>query len=477
LNRRTLLRYGGFVFSVGGAKVAGVAISSLTFPFLVRHLGVEMYGLWNYVVAIGVFLETVANPGLTVFLTQQLAARRENAFELVSDVLVLRILSACVAIGVSWVVSSFEVRPEIRELMRVYLIGVFVVNLLGSDFLLGALEMFHSRSILAVLQQTMFAAGIFALVWKPTDVIWLPICVIGSSAITSIAGWFILWRQGLRLRLVFQPRHWKAILVPSAHYAISSLMSSFYQRTGHLVVRWFLGDFALGIYAAAVRLLDLLRSLVIVIISVLMPRIAIAGRTGAGLARLTKVSVTIIAVVSIPLTAGLISTANVLVPWLLGPKYIEDISLLRWMSAYIVGASAASLFAGTILYAMGKHRAYLISTTAGAVSGVILYATLTPTIGLKGAGLALVLGELCVVLAAYHFLPAELHACWKSPAVAQSLVAGLIMIVAVRVVEFYHADALLVISTGAAVYLLTCFWLMRKSVAEEFRTAQLSVTD
>jgi len=36
-----LVRYGGFFLSVGTARVLGLLITSLTFPILVRRLGVE----------------------------------------------------------------------------------------------------------------------------------------------------------------------------------------------------------------------------------------------------------------------------------------------------------------------------------------------------------------------------------------------------------------------------------------------------
>ena len=90
---RLALRYGGFVFSVGSARVIGVIISSLTFPFLLRRLGVEMYGSWSYVLVICGFVDLIANPGLTSFAIQQVAAKRNLAVDTVSDVLTLRLLT------------------------------------------------------------------------------------------------------------------------------------------------------------------------------------------------------------------------------------------------------------------------------------------------------------------------------------------------------------------------------------------------
>src|SRR5437016_9004786 len=85
-----LFRYAGFVLSVSTARVAGVLMTSVTFPFLVRRLGVETYGIWSYVVALCAFLDVMANPGLTAHTAQQVAARRHAAAELIPDILVLR---------------------------------------------------------------------------------------------------------------------------------------------------------------------------------------------------------------------------------------------------------------------------------------------------------------------------------------------------------------------------------------------------
>jgi PST family polysaccharide transporter len=176
----SFLRYGGYVFSTGGARIVGLLITSLTFPYVVRNLGVEMYGLWSYVVAVRTFLDIIGDPGITTHATQQLAARRTAGLELIPDVLVLRLLCSLIAAIVLLVFAAFEVRHDVAQLLRVYCIGSLFVNLLSSDSFLLSLEMFHVRAVLTVLQQALYAATIFAFVHSPKDVIWLPISILGS---------------------------------------------------------------------------------------------------------------------------------------------------------------------------------------------------------------------------------------------------------------------------------------------------------
>ncbi len=467
-----LLRYSGFVFSVGGARVVGILITSLTFPYVVRHLGVEMYGLWSYVIAVCAFLGIIADPGLTTYATQQVAARREEGFELVPDVLILRLLSSSIALVILLAIIFFEGRPDVRQLLRLYGIGLLFVSLLSADRFLSAVEMFHARSLLIVAQQAIYALGIFAFVHVPKDVVWLPVCILGSSALTGLIGWTLMWRRGFKLPRAIRPQRWRGILVPSAHYGFSSFMSTLYHRTGYLAVRWFLGDHALGLYAAAARFVDLLAQFVTLVLYVLTPRMALAAKSGAALKRLSRFAVAVVALIGIPLTAGLISTAHLFVPWILGTKYLQDISLLKWMSPYLLTTPAASLLAGTILYAMGRHRAYLMSTAGGAVAGVVLYLTLIPALGLPGACLAFVLAEFFVAAIAYALLPHDLRGLWPSPMVGVALAGTVLMVITVRFANAHSSSVFVVVSVGVLVYVASCGWFVRKWLREQLESLQ-----
>jgi O-antigen/teichoic acid export membrane protein len=457
-----LIRYGGYVFSVAGARIAGILISALTFPYLVRVLGVETYGLWSYVVVLAAFLDIVADPGITTYVAQQVAARRQDAAELLPDYCALRLCGAAVAAIFMLGVAHFETRLGVGHLLRLYGIGLLLLNLISSDQFLGALELFHARSVLVVGQQAIYAASIFLLVHHPWDVKWVPVSILGSSALTAVVGWVILSRAGFRPPRTIRVSRCKQILVPSIHYAASTMMSSLYHRSGHLLVRWFLGDYALGLYAAAVRLVDLLRGLVTTVVAVLVPRLAVNAHSVSELRRVSRIAIAAMSATSIPMSFGLFATANLAVPLVLGANYLPDVSLVKWMSPYLITASAASLCSGTILYAMGRHRACLSATAGGAISGVLLYLVLIPSFGLRGAAAAFVLAELIVAFIGFGFLPSSLQQLWKTPVIGFAFVSGCLMVVAVRIGSAYDLRLPVLVAGGACVYLGTCAWFLRK---------------
>jgi len=451
------LRYGGFALSITTARVVGTILTAATFPFLVRRLGVDTYGLWSYVVAVCGFTGLVANPGLTTYAAQQVAARREAAFETISDVLVLRLLSAGLAAAAVLVVASFEVRQDVRFLLKFYGVASVLTSGLSLDYLLSSLELFHVQAFIAIAQQSLYAAGIFTMIRSPKDVVWVPVSILCSALLTSVIGWTFMWRAGYRFRFSIAPRRWAVILVPSLHYAGSSLMSNLYHRSGHLAVRWYLGEHALGLYAAVARLADVLRNFLSVTQNVLMPRMALRANSNSteGLVRLTRIAASVLVWFGVPLAVGGVVTAPVVVPWLLGSQFQQAVHAFQWVALYVITAPAATLFAGTILYAMGRHRAYFVSTLAGAVTAVVLCLVLPPWFGIAGACVAFVLGEFGVALCAFLLCPPPVRAAAKTPLLGVAVIASLLMGAVLWVLLPRHLPPLVLVGIGCVLYVIT----------------------
>lgn len=470
-SRATWFRYGSYVVSTGGAQVAGALITAVTFPFLVRRLGVEMYGLWSYVIAVVALLENVANPGLTSHAEQQVAARRGEASSVVSDTLVLRFFFILIMVGVILVISIYETRPDVARLLRFFGILMAFTNLTSSQSLLASMEMFHARAALTLTQQALYAAGILSLVRSPKDVMWVPASILFSAFLTNLYGWILLHRAGLRLSLGIHKDRWWGILVPAGHYAGASWMSSIYHRSGHIIIRWTLGEHALGVYAAATRIVDFLRHMLVVSQSVIMPRVAKAASSPPALRRLVRFSLVTQWLLGFPMAIGLLGTASVIVPLVLGTQYLESARLLPWLAPYVIFAPAAVLFSGTVLFALGNYRAYLISTATGAAAALLLYITLVPLMGLRGACLAFVIAELAVAVSGYIQSPSSAREVWNHPLLYVVVIAAAAMGVVLDVGSHYLRPIPATVLAGAA-YALICGLLARRRIVEEFRTAQ-----
>jgi O-antigen/teichoic acid export membrane protein len=188
---------------------------------------------------------------------------------------------------------------------------------------------------------------------------------------------------------------------------------------------------------------------------VMMPRMALRAKSAEGLSRLTRIAASILVWFGVPLAVGGIVTASVVVPWLLGDQFQQAVHAFQWVALYVITAPAATLFAGTILYAMGRHRAYLVSTLVGAVTAVVLNLILPPWLGIAGACVAFVLGEFGVALCAFLLCPPEVRAAAKTPLLNLAVIASLLMGAVLWVALPRHLPPLLLVGLGCAVYAVT----------------------
>jgi O-antigen/teichoic acid export membrane protein len=244
-------------------------------------------------------------------------------------------------------------------------------------------------------------------------------------------------------------------------------MSTLYHRSGQIAVRWYLGEHALGLYAAAARLADVLRNFLSVTQTVLLPRMALRANS-EGISKLAGLAASVLVWFGVPLTVGGIVTAPVVVPWLLGAQFQQAVHVFQWVSLYMLTAPAATLFAGTILYAMGRHRAYFVSTLIGAVTAVVLNVILPPLFGVIGACVALVLGEFGVALCAFLLCPPKVRAAAKTPLLNVSLISSLLMGFVLWIALPRHMHPLVLICLGCAVYAITWAVVGRNQLRSEF---------
>jgi O-antigen/teichoic acid export membrane protein len=444
-------------------------LTAITFPLILRRLGVEMYGIWSYVIALMGFLDLLANPGLSNHAGQQVAARRMKAADVVSDSTVLRGLLGVLVVGVIFTVAAFEPKVEAARLLRFYGVSITLINLTSSEYLLSSLELFHGRSVLMVTQQALYTLGIVLMVRSPRDYMWVPASILLSALPTNLAGWIFLRRRGLHIRLGLHTERWWALMVPSGHYALATTMSTVYHRTGHLLVRWFLGEHALGLYAAATRLVDFVRNLVSIGFTIITPRVAQSGDSPPALQRLARFSVAGIALVGLPLTVGILTTAQVLVPVALGAQYAESARLLPWLAAYVVVAPLAAFFSGTVLYALGRHREYLISTASGAAVAVIAYLMLVPLGGIRGASVAFVLGEAVVAVVAYRLAPEAARDVWNSGLLKVAVAGAGVMVMALFAARLLRVPILTAAMASGVVYVTFCGWQSRRRIQAEIQ--------
>ena len=461
-----MFRYLRLLLSVGGARTAGMLISAATFPFLVRMVGVEGFGRWSYVLAVVGFFDLIVNPGLISHASREVAAHRLGAGSLVAEVFSLRtilgVLGAVLLTGYAFLVESDH---DTRTLVVLYGVPFLLLGAVQSGYLLSSNECFHWASIQQLVAQTAYAAGVFALVRTAEDLYLLALVSLASVGLSAVVGWVKLVKIGFRLGWVWTPTRFIDLLRLSIPLGAASLASQVYTRSGHIIVRWALGETALGLYSAVVRLAEVIYDFVGILFSVSMPRFARYSAQDARRRALSANTFLIAWAISVPLAVGGSALAPELVGTILGRQYDEGAGLFRIVAFSFLTNSLAIFFCGTVLYALGKRYQYLVATASGAVFGLIVNITFVPRFGLIAACLSYACSQLVVAGVAYRMGPRDLPDIWRSRLFVAPLFGSLFMAAVLYVVQGMNWAVWTLVALGSAIYVVVTVTMAHRDLA------------
>ena len=389
---------------------------------------------------------------------------------MVSEVFTLRVL---LGVAASLLLTSYALGVETDHatqiLLMLYGIPFLLLGAVQSAYLLTSNECFHWASMQQIVAQGSYALGVFACIRTAADLPLLAAVSLASIALSAALGWLKLADLGFSLRWVWTPRAFVELLKQSAPFGIASLGSQLYTRSGHIVVRWALGETALGIYSAVIRLVEVLYGFVGIFFGLVIPRLALLAELEQQRRALSSKVFLATWTVAVPLAVGGSMLGPEIVATTLGRQYEAGGDLFQIVSFYFLTNSLAIFFAGTILYALGLRYRYLVATVAGAVVGVIVNVLLIPMLGLSAACSSYVFSQLVVAIVAWRLAPMELGNIWRSKLTAAPVGGSLIMAAALAVTAGHGLDVWLQVVLGAAIYASAILAIAHRALSEILR--------
>lgn len=170
-------------------------------------------------------------------------------------------------------------------------------------------------------------------------------------------------------------------------------------RTEILFLEHFTGIGAVGLFTAAVTVAEMAVQLPPLLLSALLPRFSEQHGLGAqdDMQRLYRTMTALIAMLIVPLCAGLAAIAPVLVPLLFGDEFRGAVPVA---SVLLIAAAISSLGVTTLylLQSIGKAGFLLMSNGVGLIGTIVLGFILVPHFGLIGAAWSRGLVQVSVVL-------------------------------------------------------------------------------
>ncbi len=396
-----------FIASTG--RAVNIALGIVVTAALTRYLGVEQYGSYILLFSYGTVLQIIADFGLYLTLTREIARRPHQEQEVFSLISSLRLVFLVAIFLVGAILSSV---PSYRPLVIPYFImaaGLVFQSL--SQLLMGVYQK-HGlvwRATVGDLLGRLAQLGGILLFPLVVTSYWLPVT---SYPLLYMAGTFTLGAAAAYLlhallapavaawRLKVNWAGWKEIVTVSWPLGAMLLLNAIYFRIDIMILSWWHPGAAVGWYGLAYRIIESGLFFPAMFGGLLLPQISARVISNiAGARALLEQSLHFIIVAAAGCAVIVFSLARPAVIWLSGVSYAPAGPLLQILSGALFVMFLGNIF-GFTLVALGKHKQLLVLYAALAISNAVANLIFIPRYGAAAAAWTTVATEILAVSAA-----------------------------------------------------------------------------
>ncbi len=411
---------------IGGSLVAS-ALGLVTFVAVTRGLGAVDFGVLTTALVYLMIPVILADVGLTTYVVREISAQPERTAAVMQAAMPLRALVSAAAVGVAVAVAYvLPYSSDVRTLIAIGSIGSFCTLMTQglAPVLQVQLKMHWSvvatlagRAAILVLTLAVLAAdggldGVMA-------------ANVAGTAVTFCLQLAIVARiVSLRPRLDYG--YWRTLLRGSIAIGLALAIAQIYFRIDVLLLAALRDSVEVGLYGAAVKLLELAELVAAAIGITVFPLLARYVRSDPPRMRLLfQRTFDLLLAAAGALVVLMTVTAAEIVVLLSGEEFREAGDALRLLAPYVLLSFVTGLL-WRALIAYGEDRA-LLALAVGILSiNVALNLVVIPAYGFRGAAVTTIVTESIGLATALALL-------WRRHRLLPSVRYGLVVLPAVLV--------------------------------------------
>lgn len=440
----------GFVLLAGGQACAR-ALTFVALAALARVLGVEMFGVLGFAMGVAAYFLSVIDAGLDLIAMREIARREAAVERIVTTVVVVRLGLAVAAAALLWIIAPWLTNSA-TTLVVLRASGLtffsFAVNLKWG---LQALSRNGWVAVAFVLSQCVYLGSVLFCIGRPEDVLRVPVLLCGAELFGAGLLLLAYRRQGFRvwgpLSLPYVWTLLREVFPLAGAQAVRTLSLNF-----DLFLLGLVGDpQAVGLYAADLRVIMLLREFGALYAIPLLPALSQATQESTGRFLDTgRLAIRYAAVIIFPLAVGGCLTGPRLLATLFGSAYAPGAQALGWLLIAMIFAMLAGIYRMALI-AANRQRTFFWIMAVGAVVNVGMNCVLIPRYTLVGGALSALAAEAVVFCLAWRAV--AVLSPWRAVVLPAGAAGG--MAVVLRVLP--DVSLPITIGIGAASYAVFIF--------------------
>ena len=373
----------------------------ITFPYVSRVLHATGNGNVNFAASIANYFLMVASLGIPTYGVKACAKVRDDKEQLsktAQEILIINLISTAL-VTVTYIIFVFTIPKFSQDKSLFFIEGVnIVLNMFGANWLYQALEKYDYITARSILFNTISVALMFALVHQESDYHIYAATTVVASVGSNVMN-FIRLNRYISFKKVGEynfRRHLKPIFILFAGNAVASI----YTNLDTVMLGFMKTSTDVGYYSAAVKIKNILVSVVSSLSGVLLPRMSyyVQHKDKQQFNRLMTTAFNATIFMSLPLCTYFIVEAKDSLIFLAGAEYIPATLAMQIINISIVAIGITSIIGIQVLTPINREFQLMISVIVGAVSDFILNYFMIPKWSAAGASFATMIAEYLVLV-------------------------------------------------------------------------------
>lgn len=378
----------------------------ITFPYVCRVIEADGIGQINFFQSIISYISLFTCLGIPMYAIREIARNRSDVVQMNRTAMEILLLhSMLTLVGYAIVAILCLTVPQIQVNIPLFLILSLTIffTAIGCEWFYQGIEDFKYITIRGLIIKTVSVVLLFIFVKSKTDLLYYGCYTVFGVLGGNIFNFFRLRKYIHRENIIFSELHIKRHIKPVLKVFSFSVVTSIYLQLNTVLLGFLKNALAVGYFAAATKVMQMLLTMSVCLGSVMMPRAShlIAENKEAEFNRLIQKSYDFTLAIALPMTIGLIFCAPSLITALCGVKFEHSILPSQIIAPIILMVAISNIFGIQVLFPKGKINIVTLCCGIGAVADLILNLCLIPFFSYIGTSIAYLGAEVATTVSMY----------------------------------------------------------------------------
>lgn len=260
-------------------QISLLFIPLIAYPYLIRVLGKELYGLVIFTTVIAGYFTIFISFGFSMTGAKEVSIHRDNfqkLSEIVSAILIIKSVLLLVCFLVLY--GYFILYPSPYQVLYYLAFGACLLDVIFPQWFFQGIEKMKFITMISLGARLVFLGLIFVFVEEQGDVLWFPLANLVATVISGTASFYLIKKEGVRF-IVPSFSTIKHYIKESYHFFLSNVLIQIYVNSNKAIIGTFLGMGAVAYYDLAEKIVNLIRIPQGIISQVSFPRISSTKNT------------------------------------------------------------------------------------------------------------------------------------------------------------------------------------------------------